>query len=104
MLSKILFICFLLLSVCAFGSEHSKMDTLGVSSAGHIVALEEYGYTQSKHTYYVNIKFLNVWTKEYVGTPINVEMPAIRKNQLMEARKKARELASGDLQKYKISG
>lgn len=101
---KIIFIFTMLVSQIALASEHAKLDTLGVSKAGHIVALEEYGYKAANHAYYVNITFLNVWTKEYVGSPVKVELPAIRKSQLSEARKKARAMAAGSLQKYKISG
>jgi predicted secreted protein len=105
-MNKITFVFMILalnLSI-AFGSSHSRIDTLGMSKAGHIVALEEYGYKADADAYYVSIKFLNVWTKEYVGSSINVELPARRGMKLIEARKKARDLASKDLEKYKISG
>ena len=88
----------------AWSASHSRIDTLGTSKAGHIVALEEYGYKADVDSYYVSIKFLNVWTNQYIGTHINVELPARRGVELIEARKKARDLASKDLAKYKISG
>lgn len=102
---KITFVFLSLLNVSlAFGRTHSRIDTLGMSKAGHIVALEEYGYKADADAYYVSIKFLNVWTKEYVGSSINVELPAHKGIRLIEARKKARDLAQQDLQKFKISG
>jgi predicted secreted protein len=102
---KIIFVLLALLNVSlAFGGSHSRIDTLGISKAGHIVALEEYGYKADADAYYVSIKFLNVWTKEYVGSSINLELPAYKGIRLIEARKKARDMAQADLIKYKISG
>lgn len=102
---KITFVLLALLNVSlAFGRSHSRIDTLGMSKAGHIVALEEYGYKADADAYYVSIKFLNVWTKEYVGSSINIELPAYKGIRLIEARKKARDMAQQDLQKFKISG
>jgi predicted secreted protein len=101
---KISLILIALLNISlAFGRSHSRIDALGMSKAGHIVALEEYGYKADTDAYYVSIKFLNVWTKEYVGSSINLELPAYKGIRLVEARKKARDLAQSDLEKYKIS-
>ena len=80
------------------------IDTLGSSKAGQFVALEEYGYKSQTHTYYVSIKVMNVWTKEYVGKKIDVELPAHRPTYLKMAREKAKILASDELAKFKISG
>ncbi len=101
---KITFVFTLLLSFSAFGSSHSRIDTLGMSKAGNIVALEEYGYQADEHAYFVSIKFLDVWKKEYVGSTINVKLPAHPGIRLIEARKKARQMATGQLQKHNISG
>jgi predicted secreted protein len=84
-------------------STHQVIDTLGVSPKGQYVALEEYGYKRENHSYYVIIKVMNVWSKEYVGTPIRVESTAIRPTQLKEARERARALAQQTLSKFKIS-
>lgn len=80
------------------------IDTLGSSPAGQFVALEEYGYKSQTHTYYVSIKVLNVWTKEYVGEKIDVELPAHRPHYLVKAREKAKVLAEEELKRFKISG
>ena len=66
------------------------------------MALEEYGYRHEKKTYYVMIKIVNVWTKQYVGKTTQVELPAIQPHQLVKAREQAKLLASNELQKYKI--
>lgn len=104
MLSKITFVLFLLTSFSSFAGQHNKIDTLGYSKAGQYVALEEYGYKKNTHTYFVSIKIINVWTKEYVGTAVEVEEPAHSPLKLSEARAKARRLASEDLKRFKIPG
>lgn len=101
---KITFILSLLVSFSALAVSHSRIDTLGMSKVGNIVALEEYGYKPDEHVYFVSIKFLDVWKKEYVGSSINVKLPAHPGIRLIEARKKARQLATGEMQKHKISG
>jgi predicted secreted protein len=88
----------------AFSSEHQMIDTLGSSPKGQFVALEEYGYKSDKHTYYVVIKVMNVWTKKYVGKPVKVELPAHRPNYLKKARLEAKILAREELEKFSISG
>ena len=93
----------LMISGLAFGSEHQMIDTLGTSSKGQFVALEEYGYTSETHSYYVTIKIVNVWTKEYVGQSIEVELPATRPDYLQRARDKAKDMAQGQLSKYRIN-
>lgn len=105
MLSKITFILFLVIAATqAFANEHNKIDTLGMSKAGQFVALEEYGYKPNTHSYFVTIKIINVWTKEYVGSTVEVEAPARRPIDLIQAREKAKKLASDDMKRYKISG
>lgn len=88
----------------AFGSEHQMIDTLGVSKKGQFVALEEYGYRSQNHSYYVNIKVMNVWTKKYVGQTIHVELPAHRPHFLEKARARAKYLANDILKRFDISG
>lgn len=99
---------FLLLMVLgsgfAIGSEHQMIDTLGASPKGQYVALEEYGYRSLNHSYYVNIKVMNVWTKEYVGSSIKIELPAHRPHYLQKARDRAKYLAQDILTKFQISG
>lgn len=80
------------------------IDTLGSSSKGQFVALEEYGYKSQTHSYFVTIKVMNVWTEEYVGQSVEVEMPAHRPVFLDKARSRARELAQDVLKKYDIKG
>jgi predicted secreted protein len=88
----------------ALAARHQVIDTLGVSPKGQYVALEEYGYQPEKHVYYVTIKVMNVWKKEYVGEMIEVEQPAMSYKSLIKAREKAKSLAQDTLIKYKISG
>jgi predicted secreted protein len=80
------------------------IDTLGVSPKGQYVALEEYGYRSTNHSYYVNIKVMNVWTKEYEGSSIQIELPAHRPHYLQKARDRAKYLAHDILTKFQISG
>lgn len=91
-------------SLLAGASEHQMIDTLGMSKKGQFVALEEYGYKSQQHSYYVTIKIMNVWTKEYVGKFVEVELPAHRPVYLDKARSKARGLAQEELNRYGISG
>lgn len=93
-----------LLSMTVAASEHQMIDTLGASPKGQFVALEEYGYKTQSHSYYVRIKVMNVWKKEYVGNFIEVELPAHRPVYLKKAREKARILAREELKKFQISG
>lgn len=104
MLHKITFVLFLGFATQAFANQHNKIDTLGMSKAGQFVALEEYGYKANTHSYFVTIKIINVWTKEYVGSTVEVEEPALRPVSLNQAREKAKQLASDDLKKFKILG
>lgn len=80
------------------------IDVLGVSPKGQFVAVEEYGYKPQTHTYYVSVKFMNVWTKEYVGETFKVELPAHRPVDLTKARDRARILATDELKRFNISG
>ena len=84
--------------------EHQIIDVLGISPKGQFVAVEEYGYKSQSHTYYVSVKVMNVWTKEYVGQKIDVELPAHRPNFLDKARSRAKILAVEELKKFNISG
>lgn len=104
MMMKITFVLILGFASAAFGGQHNKIDTLGVSKAGQFVALEEYGYKASSNSYFVEIKIINVWTQEYVGKVFKVEARADRPVNLDQARVKARTLASDDLRRFKISG
>src|SRR6476659_9936831 len=100
MLRKITFVLFLLATTAAFGNQHNKIDTLGVSKAGMFVALEEYGYNEMNHSYFVTIKIVNTYTKEYVGSTVQVEESAMRPINLKIARERAKKLASDDLKKF----
>lgn len=104
MLHKITFVLLLGMATQAFGNQHNKIDTLGMSKAGQFVALEEYGYKPNTHSYFVVIKIMNVWTKEYVGSTVEVEESAFRIQNLNQARQKAKKLASDDLKRFKIRG
>jgi len=92
-----------LFSALAYGSQHQMIDTLGSSSKGQFVAVEEYGYNSGSHSYYVTIKIVNVWTKNYVGETIEVELPAHRPHVLQEARDQAKNLAHDELSKFRIN-
>ena len=85
-----------------FAAQHQMIDTLGSSPKGQFIAVEEYGYKSDKHSYYVTIRIMNIWKEEYVGTPVEVELPAVRKNYLQKARDKARTMAEGELRRYNI--
>lgn len=100
---KLIFISALVLVQSALASRQ-VFDTLGVSPKGQYVALEEYGYKLENHAYYVSIRIMNVWKKEYVGTPVLVELPAYRPDILQKARDKARILAEENLKRFQISG
>lgn len=98
---------FILLSLVtlsnAFAVHRQKIDVLGSSSKGQFVAVEESGYRSGTHMYFVTIRVMNVWKKEYVGDKIQVELPATRPYVLKKARSEARELAQSTLRKYKIN-
>lgn len=104
MIKLFIFTAFLMLTGGVFASEHQMIDTLGASSKGQYVALEEYGYKAQSHTYYVTIKVMNVWKKEYVGQRIEIEVPAHRPDYLNKARSRARLMARDNLRIYGISG
>lgn len=102
-MNKYFLVFFLLtLSTLAFGRQHQMIDTLGISPKGQFVALEEYGHNSQKQTYYVTIKVMNVWKKEYVGKAIQVEMPAYQPTLLKKAREKAKFLAQEELKRFNI--
>lgn len=100
----ILFLFIVINASVSFAREHQVIDTLGSSSKGQFVALEQYGYKSLTHSYYVKIQVMNVWTEEYVGKSIEVEMPAHRPFMLDKARSRAKELAKDQLTKYDIKG
>ncbi|HXH76012.1 MAG TPA: hypothetical protein VNJ08_13665 [Bacteriovoracaceae bacterium] len=104
MFTFIISFMFLMCGVVSASSHHQVIDTLGTSPKGQYVALEEYGYKADNHSYYVTIKIINVWSKEYVGTPIQVELPAFRPYILLKAREKAKVLAQDELKRFQISG
>ena len=87
-----------------FSSQHQKIDTIGMSPKGQFIALEEYGYQSENHTYFATIKIMNIWKKEYVGSTIQVELPAHRPKVLDLAREQAKKMAKGELEKFNISG
>lgn len=93
----------LIYSGVAFSSRHHVIDTLGASPKGQFVALEEYGHRSETNAYFVSIKVMNVWKKEYVEENVEIELPAHNSDHLEKARKKARKLAQEFLSKYKIS-
>lgn len=104
MIKSLVFMMIFLVSVASLAAEHQMIDTLGVSPKGQFVALEEYGYKPQNHTYYVVIKVMNVWKKEYVGTSVQVELSANRPNDLQKARAQAKSLAQEQLSRFGISG
>jgi predicted secreted protein len=97
---KTIFI-FVLFGFQAKAAQHQKIDTLGSSPKGQFIAVEEYGYQADNKSFYVTIKVLNLWKKEYVGAPVKVEMPA-KGNILQDARQKAKEMAQEILKSYNI--
>jgi len=103
MLKVIFAMLALMFQLTAIAREHQKINSLGVSKKGQFVALEEYGYTPHKNSYYVHIKIMNVWKKEYVGMTFTVEVPALGSNQLKEARAKAKNMAKSELERFNIS-
>lgn len=100
---KLLILFTLTFSGLVTAGEHQMIDTLGTSKKGQFVALEEYGYRSQSHSYYVNIKVMNVWTKQYVGSPIQVELPAHRPHYLDKARARAKYLATDVLKRFQIN-
>jgi predicted secreted protein len=100
----ILIFALLFIGNLAKASEHQMIDTLGVSPKGQYVALEEYGYKAHGHTYYVRIKIINVWKKEYVGKSVEVELPASHPQLLVKARARAKVLAFEELNRFQIRG
>lgn len=101
---RMLFLSLFVLLGKASASPRQVIDTLGVSPKGQFVALEEYGYKSNKRSYYVSIRIMNVWQKEFVGTPVLVELPAYSPDFLQKAREKARVLAHEELKRFQISG
>ncbi len=98
---KMIVFC-LLLGGQAWASNKQKFDVLGTSSKGQFVAVEEYGYRPGTHMYFVTIRVMNVWKKEYVGDSIQIELPATRPYILERARKEAKELAQNTFKRFQI--
>ena len=92
-----------MLTLLMFSHAHAvnkqKIDVLGTSKKGQFVAVEEYGYRPGTHMYFVTIRVMNVWKKEYVGDKIQVELPATRPYFLKKARAEALELAQSTFKK-----
>lgn len=101
---KIYFLFLILLSSTASAVVHHKVDSLGTSPKGQFIALEEYGYRPGKKSFFVEIKILNLWKKQFVGEVIRVEAPAYSDRFLKESRIKAKKLAEGQLKEFGISG
>lgn len=99
---KILCLFILFTLPAAFAVNKQKIDVLGTSSKGQFVAIEEYGYRPGTHMYFVTIRVMNVWKKEYVGDSIQIELPASRPYVLKKARAEALDLAQNTFKKYKI--
>lgn len=100
---KIWIFTLIFISSTASAVVHHKVDTLGSSAKGQYIALEEYGQRPDKKAYFVEIKILNLWKKQFVGDVIRVETPAHSKKQLLESRMKAKKLAEGQLKAFGIS-
>jgi predicted secreted protein len=100
---KLLLILSLFLLPKAFSASKQKIDVLGSSPKGQFVAVEEYGYRPGTHMYFVNIRVMNVWKKEYVGDKVQIELPASRPFVLKKARKEAFEMAQNTFKKYNIN-
>lgn len=92
-----------LFSSTLLAKQHNRIDYIGSSKAGQFLAIEEYGYEPNEHVYFVNIRVLNVWTKQYVGPKIEVMEKASRPFLLERARSKARQLSVETFQKYNIN-
>ena len=88
----------------SLASEHQRIDTLGSSSKGQFVALEEYSYVPHSKTFKVMVRVMNVWTKEFVGKTILIEHPARRPFTMEKTRQEARLQAGPELLRFKISG
>ncbi len=99
---KLIIILSLFMFTHAFAVNRQKIDVIGTSSKGQFVAIEEYGYRSGTHMYFVTIRIMNVWKKEYVGDTIQIELPASRPYVLNQARVEAKQLAQNTFRKYKI--
>jgi predicted secreted protein len=102
MACRFLFIFALLTVQSSFASRQQFFDVIGSSAKGQFVAIEEYGFQPERNVFYVTIKIMNVWRKEYVGTPTQVEVPAGNRLELIRAREKAKVIAQEELKKYNV--
>lgn len=96
------FVLFLSGFGAALGSEHQIINTLGSSSKGQFVAVEEYAYVPVRKTFRVSVRILNVWTHEFVGEKFTLELPARRPYSMNGVREKVKLMAHDELLKYKI--
>lgn len=101
---KLYLILLFMISQTASAIVHHKVDSLGTSPKGQFIALEEYGYRPGKKSFFVEIKILNLWKKQFVGEVIRIETPAYSDKYLKESRIKAKKLAEGQLKEFGISG
>jgi predicted secreted protein len=86
----------------SMASEYQKIDTLGISAKGQFIALEEYGFKAAPKRYYVRVRVLNLWKKNYVGRTYQLEVPAHTPGQLDNARFKLRASVKEELRPFGI--
>jgi predicted secreted protein len=99
---QLIIIFTMLCSQAALASRQQFFDVIGSSPKGQFVALEEYGYQAERKVYYVTIKIMNVWKKQFVGEPTLVEVPAKNRAELTRAREKAKVIAQEELKKFNV--
>lgn len=99
---KLLFILAFTLLAPGHTAPHHRIDSLGTSPKGQFVALEEYGYEAQNNSYFVSIRIMNVWKKEYVGKPIELKVPVSVNKDLQQTRQMAKELAQEVLKSFNI--
>ncbi len=93
----------LLFSASCWGYTVQKYVALGLSANKQFVALETYGYNSHDKSSYATITILDVWSRKYVGTPVEVTVPGVGEQVLVKAREGAKQRASSELSKFKIS-
>ena len=66
------------------------VDSLGSSPKGRIVAIEVYGHNPESKKAFSSIRFMNVWSKTYVGKIVKIEqegdLESVRAKAKLEAR------------------
>ena len=85
-----------------FANTMVKVKALGASPKGQYVAIEEFGYKESRKRPYSRIRVMNVWKNRYVGNPINVSSDD-DDMKLDQVRAEAKKLAKKNLKKFNIS-